>query len=154
VPTPFRRGGPGTAGAPLPDLPSGRQLVFAATELTFNHLPAALAADLGFLCETRLADCRHLVRVGTEAGLTVHPVSGLFLSVPFSNLHSWIEMEAAGRRLTAVPFFLTTRGRWGVLDPAEWPAERCPLGAYWPLGAYERPLLTHRETPVHVSLMT
>lgn len=150
-------GAGGTAHLP-PGGPVDR-IVAEAEKLTFHHLPAALAEDLGFLRDTGLADCRsasrHLVAVGAEAGLTVRPASGIFVSVPFSNLHSWIEVETAdGTWLPADPFFLTALARWDVLDAGTWPPHRSPLGVYWPLGPYERPLLTHGGAGAAASLVT
>ncbi|WP_406120419.1 hypothetical protein OIE52_50785 [Streptomyces canus] len=125
----------------------------------FHHLPADLASDLGFMRETGLADCRlacrYLVARGEECGVLIRPASGLFVSRPFSAVHSWVEVFQDDEWLPADPFFLTALARWGLIDGADWPADRSPTGVCWKVSSlYEEPLVSDRRHRAPVSLLT
>lgn len=117
--------------------PAFAPLVAAATALRFHVLPAALSADLGFLRATGLADCRlatrHLTGLGAGAGLGVRPVEGRFVATPYAVWHTWVDFRTDDGWLAADPFLLGAFDRWGIIDGAQWPADRSPHGLLRPL---------------------
>ncbi|MDX2525304.1 transglutaminase domain-containing protein [Streptomyces europaeiscabiei] len=130
--------------------PAHRQLVDEVTRIEFHHVPFDLHTDLAFLADSGLADCRlaaeFLAARGEELGIEVRCASGLFLSRPFSNRHFWIEFLMDDEWVPADPFFLTVLARWDLLDERDWPPNRVPMGALWPLDFdyLDEPLVTHK----------
>ena len=148
-------------GGPERRLPRGETvhaLLHSLDDVEFHHLPDALAGDLGFLRETRLADCRlathHLVGQGLAAGLEVRPAFGVFLAPPMSVPHCWIELRDGGEWRRADPFFLRALAGWGIVDGALWPADREPVGAYWKVADALRAFVFHDGAPLRSSLIT
>ena len=137
-----------------------RDLVGSLDDVEFHHLPEPLSTDLGFLRDTRLADCRlanhFLVHGGEAAGEPIRAAYGLFVARPFSGQHCWVEVRREGDDawLPIDPFFLTALARWGIVDAAEWPVNRVPRGPYWRLEGDTDSLVTHRGAHVDSSLET
>lgn len=135
-----------------------QRLVTEVRRFEFHHVPDELTRDLAFLADTGITDCRlathFLYTRGRELGLDIRKAAGIFLSRPFSNLHCWIELKAAGGWHAADPFFLTALSRWGLLDPMEWPVNRSPRGAYWKLGTELEPYVTHQGVGQFPSFLT
>jgi hypothetical protein len=127
-----------------------QQLFDEAARLQFHIIPRQLTADLGFLAETGLADCnlamRFLVSRGAELGVEVRGATGLCLSQPFANRHTWLELRQPDGWSPADPFFLVTLARWGLVDGDAWPPHRSPVGAYLrlPLGVDDL-VIDHRR---------
>jgi transglutaminase superfamily protein len=128
-------------------------------DVEFHHLPGALTADLGFLRDTRLADCRlanrYLLTECRAAGVAARLAFGLLVSRPFSTAHCWIEFadHDDGRWTCGDTFFVTALARWGLLDGVDAPAPP-PRGPYWPIGDRTEALMTHRGEPVPWSILT
>ncbi|MDF3290274.1 transglutaminase domain-containing protein [Streptomyces silvisoli] len=139
---------------------SFRAVALEAQSLTFHRLPHELAMDMGFLEETRLADCRsasrYLVRFARAAGLPAQPASGYFVAGPFPIPHAWFEIGVGKRWYAADPYWLNTLHRWGIADPDRWPLNSSPRGLLWRLDrilTLTRPLVTDRSRRASVDLM-
>lgn len=122
-------------------------LVAAVRPLTFHIVHPQLAADLGFLRETQLADCRlataYLLALGREHGLPVRMRSGLLSAIPYPVWHAWVDFGTAEGWQAADPFFVLALQRWGVLDAERWPPNRSVRGLVWPLGTEHFALVRH-----------
>jgi hypothetical protein len=149
---------PGGPARPVPLNPAGRALFDQVAALQFHHIPEELAADLAFLGQAGLADCRsanaYLVARAADAGLPARLGVGLFVAPPFSHDHCWTELLVNGEWVPADPFFLAALARWGLTDRREWPIDRSPRGTYWRWPGDGAALLTHRGEAVPVSLLT
>jgi hypothetical protein len=127
-------------------------VVAEATRLRFHRLPHELYSDLAFLRDSGLANCQsatlRLLEVAAEHGLTARPVVGLFVSVPFSMRHVWIDVRVEDGWVPADPFFLHTLARWDVVSPADWPVSCSPRLAVVPLASpalMDLPVLLHGD---------
>lgn len=139
----------GGAARHLDTPPVWWRLMEQVAGLEYYHIPHDLNADLGFLAESGLANCRlathFLIAKGREFGLEIRGVTGLFLSRPFSNRHYWTEIRQDDEWVAADPFFLMVLAHWGVLDARSWPPNRVPLGALWRLDLdFDDPVVTHK----------
>ena len=122
------------AGQPIADAydfgESIAPLVSEAERLQFYKVPDELASDMKFLAETSLASCRSaalwLLRVAAQHGIDARLARGLFVSVPYSTSHLWLEIRTAGEWRHADPFFLHSLAHWDVVDLSEWPLARTP----------------------------
>ncbi|GAA2868909.1 hypothetical protein Acy02nite_40680 [Actinoplanes cyaneus] len=128
--------------------PAERRLFDEVCRFQFHHVPYELNRSLRFMADSGLADCtlatNFLVARGRELGVAIRPATGLFLAKPFATTHHWVELRREDGWWPADPFYLTALARWGVLDAAEWPPHRSPLGAYWRLDlAPGEQLITH-----------
>ncbi|MFD8462697.1 transglutaminase domain-containing protein [Streptomyces antimycoticus] len=134
-------------------------LVAEAQRLHFHRIIPELAADLGFLHETRLADCRsantYLASVAIRNGLAARQASGYFVGSPFLVAHVWLEVDFNDRWVAADPFFLMTLGHWGVVDPDGWPPFRSPRNVLWRLRGdqLQENLIMHDGQAVPVTLL-
>lgn len=122
-------------------------LIAEVTPLVYHRLPQPLTRDPGFVRETGLANCRaasdFLIAAAKRLDLPVRPSAGLFLADLFAVRHWWAEFHDQGRWLPADPFLLSAFARWGVVDPAAWPANRSPSGALWKLADPTGPIASH-----------
>ncbi|TWF98937.1 hypothetical protein FHX73_112767 [Kitasatospora viridis] len=112
-----------------------RAAVDELADVRFHVLPDALSHDLGFLRETRLADCRlasrRLVASVRAEGGSARAATGLILVKPFPIYHWWVEAVIDGERTAVDPFFLRVLGELGITDPARWPDDLAMSGVYW-----------------------
>src|SRR6202034_1241357 len=87
-------------------------------------------SDMGFLNESKLANCHSatnwLMEVSAKNEIPVREARGLFVSVPYSSPHSWLEVNVEGSWHHADPFFLNALAGWGVVDRREWPPTHSP----------------------------
>jgi hypothetical protein len=158
-----RRVRPGTWSLDV-ELPRGLRLftdpftplIEHAESIRFHLLPVALSQNVGFLAETKLADCRaatiHLTRLGRKMGLPVRSAVGYFVAPPYATAHAWIEFEVDGEWWPADPFLLTALKKWGIIDPAQWPRHRSPQGLLWRLDGRYFEGLWHGDTPVYPTI--
>lgn len=106
-----------------------------AARLEYYLVPDELRDDVGFVRETRLADCRagttYLARVGQDAGAAVRPASGLLLAGAFPLPHAWLEVRRGDRWLPADPYYLISMAGYGLLDGERWPPHRSVAGTVW-----------------------
>jgi hypothetical protein len=112
-----------------------------AARLEYYLVPDELRDDVGFVRETRLADCRagttYLVRVAADAGAAVRPASGLLLAGAFPLPHAWLEVRRGDRWLPADPYYLVSMAGYGLLDGERWPPHRSVAGTVWKIcGSY------------------
>nr|AKC92661.1 putative MitI transglutaminase [Amycolatopsis sp. SANK 60206] len=109
-------------------------VVEEARKIEFHRLPDELSADLGYVHSTGLADCQsgnmHLMRIAEDQGMSVRPATGFFVGAPFAAVHGWFEVRAGERWVPADPFYLSTLGRWGIIEPDEWPLNRSPRNIF------------------------
>lgn len=139
-------------GAPYTDL-------FARLDdVQFHLLPPGLYTDLGFLAETRLANCslaaHYLSVTGAELGLAVRVAWGILLATPFSIDHVWISVLVDGRWIAADPLLLRACARWDIVDPDRWPVHRSPQVAVWETEGPADGMLAHPDTDVVPVLRT
>ena len=155
------RGRPAADGYDFTD--SIAAVVSAAERLRFHFIPADLYSDLRFLQSTGLANCQsaalHLCQVAAEHGLAARPAMGLFVSVPFSVRHVWLEIAADGAWRPADPFFLKTLAEWDVIGAQDCPLSRSPGFPLLRLAASalrDLPLILHNgdPAPLETSLFT
>lgn len=132
-------------------------LIAEVLPLIYHRLPQQLTTDLGFVRETGLANCRvasdFLIDAAARRELPVRPSAGLFLASPFAVRHWWVEFLDRGRWLAADPFLLNAFARWGVVDPAVWPANRSPSGVLWELADPADPIASHCGDRLKVTKM-
>ncbi|MGY0057646.1 hypothetical protein ACWY4P_13960 [Streptomyces sp. LZ34] len=106
-----------------------------AARLEYYLVPGELRDDVGFVRETRLADCRagttYLVRVAADAGAAVRPAGGLLLAGAFPLPHAWLEVRRGDRWLPADPYYLVSMAGYGLLDGERWPPHRSVAGTVW-----------------------
>ncbi|KAK1182794.1 hypothetical protein B7755_034475 [Streptomyces sp. NBS 14/10] len=106
-----------------------------AARLEYYLVPDELRDDVGFVRETRLADCRagttYLAHVAAEAGAAVRPASGLLLAGAFPLPHAWLEVRRGDRWLPADPYYLISMAGYGLLDGERWPPHRSVAGTVW-----------------------
>ncbi|MDX3231463.1 hypothetical protein [Streptomyces sp. ME19-01-6] len=112
-----------------------------AARLEYYLVPDDLRDDVGFVRETRLADCRagttYLAHVAAEAGAGVRPAGGLLLAGAFPLPHAWLEVRRGDRWLPADPYYLVTMAGYGLLDGERWPPHRSVVGTVWKIcGSY------------------
>ncbi|MEU4565468.1 transglutaminase domain-containing protein [Micromonospora sp. NPDC023956] len=136
------------------------EVVAAARRLTFHRLPEALVADLGYLADTGLADCRlanlYLRKLSEAAGLTVRPAAGLLVGVPVPARHVWFEVLVGDRWTAADPFFLHTLASWGIIREDEWPPHHSPRNVLVRLAVLPTvggPLVLHDGRPAPVRIL-
>ncbi|MFC9431545.1 transglutaminase domain-containing protein [Streptomyces sp. NPDC056987] len=126
--------------------------------LHFHLLPDGLRADLGFLRETRLADCglaaRHLVAEAAALGLRARRSFGLFISAPYSIPHAWFDLYLNDAWVPFDPHLLNVLTGWDLLRPGEWPPHRSIGDAAWRLGEDEFMIATHIEGVAALSFPT
>jgi hypothetical protein len=129
-------------------------LVSEAQRLQFHVLPLELASDMGFLNETGLANCQSatlwLMQVAARHGILIRPAMGLFVSVPYSVRHLWLQISAENEWKHADPFFLNALVRWGVVERGDWPLTQSPRYAVLHLSSelfLRAPLLWHGNEP-------
>lgn len=131
LPTGWTRwaGGPAVARFELPTSwpgppPRVAELLEEFGRVRFVRLPMTVGLDLDFIERTGIADCTGgsllLVREGRRRGLPVRLAQGVILSLPFSVLHYWAEIEYDGVWVPHDPLIVGAMLRWGLLDPAEW----------------------------------
>ncbi|MFE9422566.1 transglutaminase domain-containing protein [Kitasatospora sp. NPDC006697] len=112
-----------------------RAAVEGLADVRFHVLPDALSHDLGFLRESRLADCRlasrHLVAAVRAAGAAARPATGLILVKPFPLYHWWVEALIGGERVAVDPFFLRVLAELEIVDARDWPPDRAMSEVYW-----------------------
>lgn len=91
-------------------------LIGLAGPLHFHLLPDELSSDVGFLRETGLADCgiaaRYLAQEAAAMGLTARRSFGLFVAVPYSVPHFWIDLSLDGSWVPFDPLLLTALTGW------------------------------------------
>ncbi|MGO4421227.1 hypothetical protein AB4Z54_21595 [Streptomyces sp. MCAF7] len=106
-----------------------------AARLEYYLVPDELRDDVGFVRETKLADCRagttYLSHVAAEAGAAVRPASGLLLAGAFPLPHAWLEVRRGDRWLPADPYYLISMAGYGLLDGERWPPHRSVAGTVW-----------------------
>ncbi|ADI06243.1 hypothetical protein SBI_03122 [Streptomyces bingchenggensis BCW-1] len=106
-----------------------------AARLEYYLVPDELRDDVGFVRETRLADCRagttYLARVAEDAGAAVRPAGGLLLAGAFPLPHAWLEVRRGDRWLPADPYYLVSMAGYGLLDGERWPPHRSVAGTVW-----------------------
>lgn len=126
--------------------PAFAPLIEDVVRLRFHLIPRGLWGDLGFVAETKLADCglaaQFAAARAAERGLAVRQAEGLFVLRPYAVRHWWLEFSVDGEWTAADPFMLTALARWGLVDPREWPPTRSPQAVLWRLGPDAFPLLT------------
>lgn len=134
------------------------ELLRPADRVEWHLLPHALVADVGFLDETGLSDCRlmayYLCEEARRHGLRARTAFGLFVTFPFSSEHQWVEFEVDGRWVPADPLLFNSLARWGYLDPAGWPPTTSLEGTVWRISATYLPLVLHGDVPADSALPT
>lgn len=135
-----------------------RAAIERSLPLDFYLLPPELRNDLGFVRETRLADCvlaaRLLLDEARSYGVRTRFSQGVFLSSPFSIVHCWTEFEVDGSWLPVDPHLLRTLSRLGLLDPRIWPSHRSLGDAAWRVHDDDIPFATDGGQKADVSLST
>jgi hypothetical protein len=128
------------------------QIIAEASRLEFHALPTELADDMKFLNDTGLANCqsanRWLSNVAARYGIEARPAVGLFVSVPFSVMHVWLEIRVGDEWKHADPFFLNALARWGIVQPDDWPLSRSPRSVVFHMARGEvasQPLVWHQH---------
>lgn len=134
------------------------ELAGLVKSLHYYLLPEELRADLGFLAQTGLADCRlaavFLTREAKKIGLEARYSFGLFLAVPYSIRHSWTEI-CDGETWTAFdPHLINLLIDWSLLDPAQWPSHRSIGGCTVRAAGHDVYLITHHGACALMSLST
>jgi hypothetical protein len=120
--------------------------------LDFALLPDRARRDTTLIRRTGLADCTGLSLLVAEEcrrrGIVARTGYGLLLAPPFANRHYWAEIQVDEHWVPVDPVLLATLGRWGVLDPAQWPAHRPLPGVVWRVADGFTPLSRHDGTEV------
>lgn len=129
-----------------------------ADPVEWHQLPVALATDVGFLRDTRLADCRSMTHnIHQEAlrrDLRARTAFGLIVTSPFSSEHQWVEFDVDGTWLPADPLLINSMARWGFLDAAEWPSTTSLSGLTWRISQVQVPLVMHDAFIAEATLPT
>jgi hypothetical protein len=132
------------------------ELIGLVGPLRFHLLPVALAKDVGFVAETKMADCRsatiYLNRSARALGLPVRPALGYFVAPPYATPHCWLEFRVDGHWVTADPFLLHSLADWGIVDPGQWPVERSPQGVMWRGDQREFVAMEHNGVEVYPTI--
>ncbi|MCV2458431.1 transglutaminase domain-containing protein [Streptomyces sp. ICN988] len=127
-------------------------------EVRFHLLPDGLRDDVGFLRETGLADCAlasaYLVAEAHSRELVARLSYGLFLSAPYSIVHTWVDLHMDGQWVPFDPHLLNFLVGWGLIDADEWPPYRSIPGAACRLGEREFVLATHNGEVLPLSFPT
>lgn len=130
-------------------------MVAAALQLKFHLLPTSLTEDTAFLKESQLANCHsatlHLIEVASKHGVVARTAMGLFISLPQSVRHVWLEILVADEWRHADPFFLSTLIRWGIINERDWPLSRSPDLAVFALSSGQHvhaPIIYHNDEPI------
>lgn len=131
-----------------PELPpAAKELMEELAALDLALLPKRARRDTALIRRTGLADCTGLSRLVAEEcgrrGIIARTGYGLLLAPPFVNRHYWAEIRAEDRWVPVDPVLLATLGRWGVLDPEQWPAHRHLAGVVWRVSDQFAPLSRH-----------
>jgi hypothetical protein len=125
-------------------------IIAEACRLQFYLLPSELTYDMKFLNDSGLATCRSatlwLTQVAARNGIEARPAVGLFVSVPYSVMHVWLEIHVSDGWKHADPFFLNSLARWGVIQLSDWPLSHSPRSAFFRLASgtiLDEPLVWH-----------
>lgn len=131
-------------------------IITEACRLQFHALPNELSYDMGFLNDSGLASCQSatlwLAQFATRHGIVARPAMGLFVSVPYSPQHIWLEIRVDDEWKHADPFFLNSLARWGLIRLSDWPLSRSPRFAIFHLASdilLEGPLVWHQDDFAH-----
>jgi hypothetical protein len=127
-------------------------IITEACRLQFYRLPNELTYDMQFLNDSGLATCQSaalwLAQVASRHGIDARPAVGLFVSVPYSVMHVWLEIRAGDGWKHADPFFLNSLARWGMIQLSDWPLSRSPRSAFFHLVSgtvLDEPLVWHHD---------
>jgi hypothetical protein len=127
-------------------------------DVEYHLLPSQLHEDCGFLAEARLADCplaaEYLYRAAVRRGLRARRCFGIFVSVPFSIPHFWVELLVDGTWHAIDPHMIRMLTMQGLVDSAAWPVYRTLGGAAWRLADRDVPLALHNGHEIPCSLPT
>ncbi|MFD6530895.1 hypothetical protein [Streptomyces sp. NPDC060184] len=138
--------------------PHARELAELVRPLHYHLLPEALRADLGFLEETGLADCAlaaaFLTREAGARGLDARYSNGIFLALPYSMTHTWMEVRDGDSWTALDPHLLHLLTDWSLLNPADWPPYRSIGGCTVRVAERDVWLVTHRGACAVLSLTT
>jgi hypothetical protein len=128
------------------------------TGIDYHLLPAQLHEDIGFLRQARLADCplaaEYLLHAAIEHGYEARKSFGVFVSIPFSIPHFWLELLIDGVWHAIDPHLIRMLRLRGLVEPDEWPVHRTLGGAAWRLADHDLPLALHNGVEIPCSLPT
>jgi hypothetical protein len=131
-------------------------IIAEACRLQFHVLPNAASYDMEFLNDSGLATCQSaaiwLIQVGARHGIVARPAMGLFVSVPYSVQHVWLEISTREGWKQADPFFLNSLARWGLIQLSDWPLSCSPQFAIFRIAPdvlLDEPLILHRGNRAH-----
>lgn len=137
---------------------SFRPLTEELADVEYHLLPPQLHDDVAFLAETRLADCplaaEYLYRAALDRALPARKCFGIFVSVPFSIPHFWVELLVGGTWHAIDPHLIRMLTARGLVDPGTWPVYRTLGGAAWRLADRDVPLAMHNGAEIPCSLPT
>lgn len=135
-----------------------RQVTEELANVEYHLLPDGLHEDLGFLKRSGLADCplaaEYLLRVAVDHGYPARKSFGIFVSMPFSVPHFWVELNIDGGWHAVDPHLLKMLGGRGLIDPDTWPVHRTLGGVTWRLADRDLPLALHNGEEIACSLST
>ncbi|MEU8566863.1 hypothetical protein AB0C51_00610 [Streptomyces pathocidini] len=140
----------------LPD--EMRALTAQLASVEFHLLPPALQNDVGFLRSAQLADCplaaEFLFREAGRRGFAARKSFGIFMAVPYSIPHMWIDLLVDGEWLPVDPLLLAMLASRGIIDAADWLPFRTLGGVAWRLHGEDVPLALHGGQKTTYSLPT
>ena len=103
----------------------------------FCRLPERHFGDTELARRIGLTECWTGARLVVEGcrrlGRRARTAHGLMITLPFSSMHSWAEVEVDGVWTPVDPLIVDVMRRWGGLDPAAWPVHRSPGAMLVPL---------------------
>lgn len=131
-------------------------IIAEARRLQFHAMPNPANYDMKFLNDSGLATCQSaavwLTQVAARHGIDARPANGLFVSVPYSVQHVWLEIRVGDEWKHADPFFLNSLARWELIRLADWPLTRSPQFAVFPMASgvlLDEPLIWDAGSPAH-----
>jgi len=140
------------------------ELTSELADVRYHLLPPQLHEDLAFLARTGLADCplaaEHLLKKALASGMSARKSFGVFVSVPFSVPHFWLELNvpdgsAGGSSWHAIdPHLIRMLTQRGLIDQRAWPPNRTLGGAVWRLADHDLPLAQHNGIEIPCSMPT
>jgi hypothetical protein len=126
-------------------------IITEAFRLEFHWLPPELFHDMKFLNDSGLANCqsatRWLAEVAAHHDIQARPAIGLFVSVPYSVRHVWLQIRVGDDWKHADPFFLNSLARWEIIQRDDWPLSRSPQSAVFHLASgplIDEPMVWHQ----------
>ncbi|GIJ21043.1 DUF4254 domain-containing protein [Micromonospora lutea] len=146
-----------TVNGSWPALPAAAVEVLDETrDFDFVMLPSDLRHDVGFIQESKLADCAGVAKLlalrARAAGLGARRSFGLIVAPPFAVEHSWAEIRVDDLWVPVDPVLIRAMIAWGVLSGPEWHPNRSIGSILTRIAEKGVHLGTHEGQPTHVTM--